>query len=190
MNESQLAKLTPELPAITLPFWMDGKTLTDEPIEPVMMMSGLQAFFNRIRTWLTWPLEQMDASECDPTLLNLLAWERSIPRLNNEPIDLYRLRVFHAFANAKDAGSTAGMKAIFGRLGFDIIDINERVEGFDWDQIEILMLESQFAEREELINAIIKSYGRTCRRYFLSAVAAANTDERFALIEFEKEVIG
>ncbi|MCL1123298.1 phage tail protein [Shewanella surugensis] len=173
-----ISKLTPQLPV-----WLQSSDVNS-------LAKVIEIFWRDIENYLYWWLTQQHSEDSDIQILDLLAWERGITRLANESIEIYGKRVIYAFANAKDAGSPAGMKAIFWRLGFDIIDINERVEGFDWDQIEILMLESQFAEREELINAIIASYGRTCSRYFLSAVAAVNTDERFALIEFEKEVIG
>ncbi|WP_299002305.1 phage tail protein [uncultured Shewanella sp.] len=169
--------------ASQLPIWLQSNDVN-------ALAKVIELFWRNIESYLYWWLTQQHSEDSDIQILDLLAWERGITRLENESIEIYGKRVIHAFANAKDAGSPAGMKAIFARLGLDIIDINERVEGFDWDQIEILMLESQFAEREELINAIIASYGRTCRRYFLSGVATANSDERFALIEFEKEVIG
>jgi hypothetical protein len=170
--------LTPELP-----IWLTAKNAT-------ALASVAQSYWQEIESYLFWWLAQQHSENAQTAILDLLAWERSINRLPGESLELYGMRVKHAFANATDAGSNVGIEQIFKRLGWGFIQVNERVPGFDWDMVEIAMLEGEFSGKEQLVSEIIKQYGRTCRRYYLTALTAVTTTNASGLIEFDKEVIG
>ena len=139
---------------------------------------------------MLWWLEQQDESQSALPILDLLAWERSINRLDGESVELYSLRIKHAVANSEDAGFGIGMERIFKRLGFGYIEINERVAGFDWDMVEIAMIEDEFTANQDLVKELIRQYGRTCRRYFLRALITVDAYSAFGLVELDKEVVG
>ncbi|MDU9400189.1 phage tail protein [Pseudomonas sp. zfem003] len=141
-----------------LPFWLDGPELAK-------LKAAAQAWWTKVEGWLHWPLLQMDADTCHLTILDLLAWQRDITRFKGEPEALYRLRVKHAFINAVDAGSVAGMKRILQRLGVGYVEIEERHPERDWDVVLLQLSNTQLAENPELLRVLIQQYGRTCRRY-------------------------
>ena len=174
--------MSSELTNVELPTWLTG-------VNSVALTNAANVYWQQVETYLLWWLEQMHNQTDAIPILDLLAWERGIERLPNESVELYSKRVKHGIANSKDAGSTVGMERIFKRLGFGYVAFNERIPGFDWDMIEIAMIESEFAGKQDLVNSIIKQYGRTCRRYFLSAVIVIDGYFAAGLIEFDKEVI-
>lgn len=143
---------------LKLPFWLGGPELAK-------LKESAQAWWEKVENWLHWPLQQMDAETCHATVLDLLAWQRDISRFNGEPESLYRLRVKHAFINAKDAGSTAGLKRILHRLGVGYVEIEERMPDRDWDVVLLTLSDSQLSQNPELMRVLIQQYGRTCRRY-------------------------
>lgn len=145
---------------IKLPFWLAGKHFESLRLAAV-------AWWNLVEQWLSWPLLQFDPLTSVLPVLNLLAWERGIKRFSNEAETMYRRRVKWALLNAQDAGSAAGFVRIFERLGFGYIEIQERVDGEDFDIIFLAVADCVLAEYEEQINNVIRSYGRTCRRYQL-----------------------
>jgi hypothetical protein len=147
-----------ELPEFKLPVWMNKgevKKLADTAYK----------WFSKIGNWGLWPLRQLDPMECSEGVLNLLAWQRDVTRFRYEPLSLFRLRVAHAYANAVDAGSVEGFKRIFRRLGVGEVEIEERIDGLDWDVIRVRLENDQLTGNGGLINSIIKYYRRTCRRY-------------------------
>lgn len=166
-----------------LPIWLKGQNAN-------ALAKVAQSYWQEIESYLFWWLEQQHSENAQTAILDLLAWERSVNRLPGETLEIYGLRVKHAFANATDAGSNIGMEQIFKRLGFGFIQVNERVPGFDWDMVEIAMLEDEFSGKEQLVNEIIEQYGRTCRRYYLSAMATVNTNDATGLVEYDQEVTG
>lgn len=143
---------------LDLKFWLAGTELTK-------LKDAAQSWWERVEDWLRWPLLQMDAETCHLTILDLLAWQRDITRFKGEPEALYRLRVKHAFINAVDAGSTAGMKRILVRLGVGYVEIEERMPDRDWDVVLLRFSDSQLSQNPELLRVLIQQYGRTCRRY-------------------------
>lgn len=145
---------------LELPFWLDGA-------EATKLKAAAQAWWDRAEAWMTWPLLQMDPETCHVQILDLLAWQRDISRYRGEPLSLYRLRVKYAFANAKDAGSTAGFKRIFQRLGIGALEIRERQPDRDWDVVQLLLSDEQLSDFSTLLDIIVDQYGRTCRRYEL-----------------------
>lgn len=165
------------LPRLTLPWWMDGKTLPqqqgEQPQEPAMMTEGTRTFWQRIADVMVWPLSQSSALTCSYDILTLLAWENSIERFNGEPEWLFRRRVHFAELNALDAGSSAGFKRIFDRLGFNVIAQHERIAGEDWDVIALELADSELASASSVMTAVIQNYGRTCRRYTMTTTTEA-----------------
>jgi len=146
---------------ITLPVWLNRGSVR-------AMARWLNTWWQQVHQWVQSPLNQIDPETCGLAVLGLLAWQRNIDRFDNEPEKLYRARVKFAFVNAIDAGSVAGTKRIFERLGIGQIDIKERVNGKDWDVIVLTMDDSQYSENVTLLQWLVQAYGRTCRRYEFS----------------------
>lgn len=123
-------------------------------------------------SWLRFPLGLIhDIEKTDLRIVDLIAWQRQIDRFNDEPEWLYRLRVKYAFVNAKDAGTPVGMKRIFKRLQIaDETVFNERLQGYDWDMIELSLRYQTYAHYVLLLNVLLNQYGRTCRRWKYRAV--------------------
>ena len=104
-------------------------------------------------------------------MLDLIAWQRGVTRAAGEAERLYRLRVAHAYANARDSGQIAGWKRIFKRLELGDIALEERKAGQDWDVIGIMMDDGSFPNYQNVLELIVADYGRTCRRYhFISRI--------------------
>lgn len=130
-------------------------------------------YWNKVQGWLSWLNYQVDAQESPLTIVKLLAFQRDVQRFQDEPESLFRLRVKHALANAKDAGSSAGFKEIWKRLELGYLGQNERVPGLDWDIVQLEITENALNDNPELLSVIIQKYGRTCRRYTYSTLAPA-----------------
>lgn len=169
-NDDQVTSLN-----VALPFWLAGEDIH-------YVKAAAESFWNKINQHAQWQNTQIDPLTCNEELLTLLAWERDLERFADETLDIFRFRVNYAYANAKDAGSAAGMIAIFERLGIDIIALYERHYVTDWDVITIQVTEQQLSENNDLFNQIINQYGRTCRRYEFAT--EANTTLNLANIEF------
>ncbi len=165
-----------------LPVWFRGN-------DALKLEASAAEYWQHIESALFSWLEQLDEESAAVEILDLLAWERDVNRIPGEPKEIYAKRIKHAVANATDAGSNIGMGRIFERLGFGHVDINERLPNYDWDMIEIAMEESEQTGKQDLIKEIIRAYGRTCRRYFLSTYTAVESTTAAALIEFDKEVV-
>ena len=168
---------------IELPTWLTGEQV-------ISLANVAQQFWQQFEQRLWWWLEQLDEEHAALPILNLLAWERDITRLKDEPIEIYRSRIKHALANAEDAGSSIGLENIFKRLGFGYMETNERIDGYDWDMVEVAMIESEFADKQPLVEELLRQYGRTCRRYFLSVLNVVDVFVLGSSVEFEKEVVG
>ncbi|WP_336795703.1 phage tail protein [Erwinia aphidicola] len=155
------------LAGMTLPSWMNRG-------EPAALLRAARRFWEKVWSWVNWPLNQFDPLTCSESLLGLLAWQRDITRFNGEGLALYRRRVAYAFINARDAGSVAGFIAIFRRLGIGYVELQERQPGIDWDVITVRVTDGQLSENPELLMLIIQQYGRTCRRYRFEVITANN----------------
>ncbi|SHO57899.1 phage tail protein [Vibrio quintilis] len=158
-------KNIPELPESVIPWWQDGNTTSEETKEPYFLSSGVYRFFQRVRDYLLFPLRQTDALTCSESVLNLLAWDRDIQRFDDEPLSLFRKRVKFAAINARDAGSVAGFKRIFARLGIGIVSFKERTDAVQWDVCTIEVTDNDMTDNKVLMMVLIRQYGRTCRRY-------------------------
>jgi hypothetical protein len=150
--------MTPKLPKPALPSWMNKG-------EVGKLAVAAHKWFSLLREWALFPIQQLDPMTCSEPVLDLVAWQRDIQRFKDEPLNIYRLRVRYAYANARDAGSVEGFKNIFQRLGIGYVEIEERMDGMDWDVINISLSDTQLAENESLLTTLIQHYGRTCRRY-------------------------
>jgi len=168
---------------IELPTWLYG-------VDAAALARVAELYWQKVETQLMWWLEQLNEEDAALPILDLLAWERGINRLDGESVELYSLRIKHAVGNAEDAGSGVGMERIFKRLGFGHTEITERVPGYDWDMVEIAMIEDEFGNNQALVEELIRQYGRTCRRYFLSVLHTLDALVLGGLVEFDKEVVG
>lgn len=161
---------------LKLPFWLSGYELSK-------LKDAAEAFWVELLALLEFCHKQLDEENCHLVVLNLLAWQRGVERLKDEPIDIFRLRVKYALVNAKDAGNAAGMKRIFKRLGLgNDIRIDERITGQDFDIVHLVLDDSLLASNVDLLLQIIQKYGRTCRRYRLEISNSMNIN--FACWEF------
>ena len=151
---------------LKLPFWLSGS-------KPQALLAVTQAWWGKVESWLTWPLRQLDIDLAALAVVDLFAWERGIERFEAEPETLYRKRVKYAFINAQDAGSVAGFQRIFERLDIGYVEVQERVAGEDWDIVYLLLNDSQIAQNTQLLQVIIRLYGRTCRRYIVNSISTS-----------------
>ncbi|GFM37724.1 phage tail protein [Desulfovibrio psychrotolerans] len=165
---------------ISLPFWM-AKGELDK------LRLSAEAWWAQVLEWAAWPVRQLDTDTCDELVLDMVAWQRDIARFDGEPLSLYRKRIKYAYANARDAGSVAGFKRIFQRLGIGYVEIEERMPGIDWDIVDIQLTDSQLAENQALLTVLIQHYGRTCRRYRWKIITPLPVSMR--VVEFGNEYV-
>lgn len=132
------------------------------------LVKAATGYWEKSRDYVMWAVNQKDESQNEEPVLGFLAWERLTTRLDDEPIELYRKRVQHALVNTIDAGEVASVKSIFDRLGLEVLNVRERIDGRDWDIIAIDMTDSTLAGNTDLLPELIQLYGRTCRRYELT----------------------
>lgn len=152
-----------KIPDIRLPVWMNKG-------EPLTLAHASRTWWQRVYGWLTWPLAQIDVDTCDEQLLALLAYQRDITRFKGETLAAFRLRVKYAFVNAQDAGFKAGFERIFQRLNIGQIQQLERQLWLDFDVILIRINDEQLSRHNTLMMALLRQYGRTCRRYFFDVL--------------------
>lgn len=145
---------------IKLPFWLDKKGSEINKIK-----SLFEKWWQFSLEYLKFLTGLINEEDCSEEILYLIAYQRDITRFNNEPIGLFRKRVKYAFINAKEAGSTQGFKNIFQRLEVGYVELEERFDETNWDVIKIKITDGQIAKNPDLLNQIIRQYGRTCRRY-------------------------
>ncbi|WP_339443933.1 phage tail protein [Pseudomonas hunanensis] len=167
---------------LKLPFWLEG-------VELSKLRDAAQAWWNRVETWMNWPLLQLDAETCHLSVLDLLAWQRDIQRFQGEPESLYRKRVKYAFINAVDAGSTAGTVRIFQRLGVGYVDIEERFDSENWDVIRLYLTDSQLSANPVLLRVLMQQYGRTCRRYEFATITPVTLGLRVAHFHDDQQTL-
>ena len=129
-------------------------------------------WWDYVQSAVEFPFAILDEEKCSERILNLIAYQRDVELFENEPLELFRKRVKYAFVNAKDAGSKAGFIRIFERLGIGYVEIEERFDLTNWDVIKIRLSDSQLSKNIDLLNLIIRKYGRTCRRYTFEVITA------------------
>lgn len=159
-----------DLPALdkpSLPFWMAGDKAS-------RLAAAAHEWFVRLGQWAATPAKHLDPLTCSPSVLDLLAWQRNVTPYAGEPERLYRLRVAHAYANARDAGSVAGWRRIFQRLELGGVSLEERAADQDWDVIGVVVDDARMPDQQNVLELIVDEYGRTCRRYrFISRTSHA-----------------
>eukprot|EP00828_Plagiopyla_frontata_P044051 TRINITY_DN7068_c0_g1_i1.p1 TRINITY_DN7068_c0_g1~~TRINITY_DN7068_c0_g1_i1.p1 ORF type:complete len:205 (+),score=28.82 TRINITY_DN7068_c0_g1_i1:550-1164(+) len=143
---------------IELKFWQDSGDLT-------LIGTLADTFYDRVQERLDKLNRQIDADAAPIKMVELLGWERDIERFEGESDALFRKRVKYALLNAKDAGEKDGFEKIWSRLGLGEISQTERFDAENWDVIKLVVDETVFGEYMELLNVLIRQYGRTCRRY-------------------------
>ncbi|MFQ9364192.1 MAG: phage tail protein, partial [Bilophila wadsworthia] len=131
--------MSEDFPEIKIPFWMDGKHTRT-------LARASRRWWEEVGDWARFPLKQLDPMTCTDRMLDLMAWQRGVTRTVGEADRLYRLRVKHAYANAKDAGQVAGWERIFRRLELGKVAQEERQDGQDWDVIGIGIDDSAFPD--------------------------------------------
>ncbi len=156
---------------LQLPSWFDRG-------EARRLKQAVQLYWAQVEQWIKWPYSQADAETCVLAVLDLLAWERDIDRFDGEPEWLYRKRVKYAKVNAEDAGSVAGIKRIFERLGVGYVEVVERDPVKPWDVITLILSDSQLAQNNTLLQVMVDMYGRTCRRYEFETITNLKVEMR------------
>ncbi len=165
---------------LKLPWWMSGPELTK-------LKTAAQQFFEDLLKAARWPLEQLDVSKADEGIVRLIAWQRGIDRFSDEKMEMFRLRVFYAYANARDAGSVIGFERIFQRLGLGYLEQEERLPDKDWDVIVLHVSNSVTAQNPEFMNWLIQTYGRTCRRYEWNVITSLRFLVKSATFDWDQQ---
>lgn len=180
--------------SIKLKFWQAGDE-KEGTVNAVTYAGFINTWYQKIRAILEWPLQQLRLEDADLFIVDLIAYERNIERFTEEPESLYRLRVKHAYMNAKDAGSVVGFRNIWKRLGLGDVSITERAPNTDWDIVFLGMDAAEITGNDKLLQRLINKYGRTCRRYYLTTqnrsaigVAVANLKTEFSLAVTRSEL--
>jgi len=143
---------------LKLIFWLNAGNLKQ-------YATFLNTWYETVKGWLTFPVNQFDVDTAHLDLVDLYAWQRDVERFTAEPEWLYRSRVKHAYQNARDSATVAGFKRIWQRMGLGTLIIEERMQGRDWDIVALTISDSVISDHPELLDIIIEKYGRTGRRY-------------------------
>ncbi|HAS6219719.1 TPA: hemolysin [Vibrio vulnificus] len=147
-----------KIPEIKLRYWMSRGELAK-------LSRALHAYWGHVQAAFEMPLKQHDPLTAPIALVNILAWQRDVERLGQEPEELFRIRVAHAYGFARDAGSVAGWEEMFAKLGYPHIGQDERLVNVDWDVISLKIRDGDLSNVPKLLDTVIRQYGRTCRRY-------------------------
>ena len=147
-----------QLPPIKFKYWMGRGELAK-------FSNALRNYWLRVDEALRMPLKKHDPMTAPIGIVRLMAWERDIEPLEREDEVIFRIRVANAYSFARHGGETAGFKNMFGKLGVDWVKIHEREDPEQWDVVTIETADSDLAQKNWLMNAMIRQYGRTCRRY-------------------------
>ncbi|HCH1217009.1 phage tail protein [Vibrio parahaemolyticus] len=147
-----------KIPEINLRYWMGRGELAK-------FARAMRNYWEHVRAALEMPLQQHDPLTAPMALVNILAWQREVERLGQEPEALFRIRVAHAYGFARDAGTIAGWEEMFAKLGYPHITQDERLANVDWDVISLKIKDGDLTNVPKLLDTVIRQYGRTCRRY-------------------------
>jgi P2-related tail formation protein len=147
-----------KIPEINLRYWMGRGELAK-------FARAMRNYWEHVRAAFEMPLQQHDPLTAPMALVNILAWQREVERLGQEPEALFRIRVAHAYGFARDAGTIAGWEEMFAKLGYPHITQDERLANVDWDVISLKIKDGDLTNVPKLLDTVIRQYGRTCRRY-------------------------
>lgn len=147
-----------QLPFADFKYWMSRGELAKLAV-------ALHNYWLRVEKVLRMPLAKHDPLTAPIDIVRMMAWERDIDPLEREDEMIFRIRVANAYSFARHGGETAGFKNMFGKLGVDWVEIHEREDQEQWDVVTIETADSDLAQKNWLMNTMIRQYGRTCRRY-------------------------
>ncbi|EHK9608879.1 hemolysin [Vibrio parahaemolyticus] len=146
------------IPEIKFKYWMGRGELAK-------FARALRNYWSHVEAALKISLHQNDPLKAPIGIVNLMAWERDVKRLGQEPEEIFRIRVACAFGFSKNGGSISGWEDMFAKLGYPHIGQDERLTGVDWDVISLKIRDGDLTEVPQLLDTVIRQYGRTCRRY-------------------------
>jgi len=147
-----------KIPEIKLRYWMGRGELAK-------LARALRNYWGHVKAAFEMPLQQHDPLIAPMALVNILAWQRGVEKLGQEPEALFRIRVAHAYGFSRDAGSVSGWEDMFAKLGYPHIAQDERLADIDWDVISLKIQDGDLTHVPKLLDTVIRQYGRTCRRY-------------------------
>lgn len=147
-----------KIPEIRLRYWMGRGELAK-------FARAMRNYWEHVKAAFEMPLQQHDPLTAPMSLVHILAWQRGVEKLGQEPEELFRIRVAHAYGFSRDAGSAAGWEEMFEKLGYPHITQDERLVNIDWDVISLKIRDGDLTNVPKLLDTVIRQYGRTCRRY-------------------------
>ncbi|ANB97592.1 MULTISPECIES: phage tail protein [Vibrio harveyi group] len=165
-----------KIPEINLRYWMGRGELAK-------FARAMRNYWEHVRAAFEMPLQQHDPLTAPMALVNILAWQREVERLGQEPEALFRIRVAHAYGFSRDAGTIAGWKEMFAKLGYPHVTQDERLDNVDWDVISLKIEDGDLTNVPKLFDTVIRQYGRTCRRYQYTSYAGMPLAARSQNIE-------
>lgn len=147
-----------KIPEINLRYWMGRGELAK-------FARAMRNYWEHVKAAFEMPLQQHDPLTAPIALVNILAWQRGVEKLGQEPEDLFRIRVAHAYGFSRDAGSVSGWEEMFEKLGYPHIAQDERLVNVDWDVVSLKIRDGDLTKVPKLLDTVVRQYGRTCRRY-------------------------
>ncbi len=147
-----------KIPEINLRYWMGRGELAK-------FARAMRNYWAHVKAAFEMPLQQHDPLTAPIALVNILAWQRGVEKLGQEPEYLFRIRVAHAYGFSRDAGSVSGWEEMFEKLGYPHIAQDERLVNVDWDVISLKIRDGDLTKVPKLLETVVRQYGRTCRRY-------------------------
>lgn len=147
-----------KIPEINLRYWM-GRG------EIAKFARAMRNYWGHVKAAFEMPLQQHDPLTAPMALVSILAWQRGVEKLGQEPESLFRIRVAHAYGFSRDAGSVSGWEDMFEKLGYPHIVQDERLTNVDWDVISLKIRDGDLSDIPDLLDTVVRQYGRTCRRY-------------------------
>ncbi|MFA0613886.1 phage tail protein [Vibrio splendidus] len=147
-----------KIPEINLRYWM-GRG------EIAKFARAMRNYWGHVKAAFEMPLQQHDPLIAPMAVVYVLAWQRGVEKLGQEPESLFRVRVAHAYGFSRDAGSVSGWEDMFEKLGYPHITQDERLANVDWDVINLKIQDGDLTNVPKLLDTVIRQYGRTCRRY-------------------------
>ena len=147
-----------KIPEINLRYWM-GRG------EIAKFARAMRNYWEHVKAAFEMPLQQHDPLIAPMAVVYVLAWQRGVEKLGQEPESLFRVRVAHAYGFSRDAGSVSGWEDMFEKLGYPHITQDERLANVDWDVINLKIQDGDLTHVPKLLDTVIRQYGRTCRRY-------------------------
>lgn len=169
------------MPEIKFKYWMGRGELAK-------FAKALQAYWAHVEAVLKLPMQKHDPLTAPIGIVNLMAWERDVTRLGQEPEELFRIRVAHAYGFAREGGSIAGWEDMFAKLGYPHIVQDERLQNVDWDVVSLQIRDGDLSDVPKLLDTVIRQYGRTCRRYQYTTYIEMPVAARAQAVTAEQQV--